>query len=256
MNNDNYGDWSNVLEGTPHSRPHIYVREHMATYYSPDDPLFWMHHTNVDRIWAIWQDYHDQDTVAAASLGTDEYDGSLDGALQFNGAGLYGSFFFYGGMTPTPREVHHLYEGAGPVRYMNDNLAMLLTDATDESTIRYEETNNPNWIDAATSTVGTISCSRRRELRGSKNELRQLCRKRRRNPEQYGNPPFSKTDAKERWENKRKQSKSPKRVMNEIAQEECDERGNPLGATPKWIAMMGMEGKEEYFACHFEKNAL
>jgi len=28
---------------------------------SPDDPLFWMHHANIDRIWAMWQDCYDYD---------------------------------------------------------------------------------------------------------------------------------------------------------------------------------------------------
>lgn len=36
----------------------------MATMYSPDDPLFFLHqHTQVDRIWAVWQDYRDQTEV-------------------------------------------------------------------------------------------------------------------------------------------------------------------------------------------------
>lgn len=27
----------------------------MVTAISPADPMFWLHHANVDRIWAIWQ---------------------------------------------------------------------------------------------------------------------------------------------------------------------------------------------------------
>jgi hypothetical protein len=27
----------------------------MAGDFSPNDPLFWLHHANVDRLWAIWQ---------------------------------------------------------------------------------------------------------------------------------------------------------------------------------------------------------
>ena len=23
--------------------------------FSPNDPMFWLHHANVDRIWAVWQ---------------------------------------------------------------------------------------------------------------------------------------------------------------------------------------------------------
>jgi hypothetical protein len=32
-------------------------RENMESMNSPDDPLFYLHHTNIDRMWAIWQDY-------------------------------------------------------------------------------------------------------------------------------------------------------------------------------------------------------
>jgi hypothetical protein len=39
----------------------------MAVMTSPDDPLFFLHHTNVDRMWAIWQDYWNQ-------TGVDPYD--------------------------------------------------------------------------------------------------------------------------------------------------------------------------------------
>jgi hypothetical protein len=30
----------------------------MATSSSPADPLFWVHHANIDRLWANWQKRH------------------------------------------------------------------------------------------------------------------------------------------------------------------------------------------------------
>jgi tyrosinase len=29
----------------------------MGGAYSPNDPIFWLHHANVDRIWAQWQKF-------------------------------------------------------------------------------------------------------------------------------------------------------------------------------------------------------
>lgn len=34
------------------------VRGTMATSSSPADPVFWLHHSNIDRIWAEWQKQH------------------------------------------------------------------------------------------------------------------------------------------------------------------------------------------------------
>lgn len=30
----------------------------LALEASPNDPVFWLHHWNVDRIWAIWEQAH------------------------------------------------------------------------------------------------------------------------------------------------------------------------------------------------------
>ena len=46
--------WPNALTET-HNAAHNFVGGHMAGAFSPNDPVFWMHHANVDRIWARWQ---------------------------------------------------------------------------------------------------------------------------------------------------------------------------------------------------------
>jgi tyrosinase len=39
-----------------HDWVHSAVGGNMVTSRSPADPLFWLHHANIDRIWARWQD--------------------------------------------------------------------------------------------------------------------------------------------------------------------------------------------------------
>lgn len=53
----------NVLSGEPfgdqlHGRVHLWIGGNMSSSSSPNDPLFWLHHANLDRIWAEWQDRH------------------------------------------------------------------------------------------------------------------------------------------------------------------------------------------------------
>ena len=43
-----------LLEGSPHNHIHGLVGGDMQTFMSPLDPVFWMHHANIDRIWARW----------------------------------------------------------------------------------------------------------------------------------------------------------------------------------------------------------
>lgn len=50
------------LEATPHNSVHMEIGGHMADYYAPLDPIFWLHHANVDRIWAEWNALGNQNT--------------------------------------------------------------------------------------------------------------------------------------------------------------------------------------------------
>ena len=44
------------LEAGPHNAIHRAVGGNMAQANSPSDPIFFLHHANIDRIWADWQE--------------------------------------------------------------------------------------------------------------------------------------------------------------------------------------------------------
>ena len=46
------------LEMNPHNGVHIWVGGNMTMASSPNDPVFWLHHCQVDRLWARWQRLH------------------------------------------------------------------------------------------------------------------------------------------------------------------------------------------------------
>jgi tyrosinase len=43
-----------LLERTPHDQVHVWINGNMVTLMSPLDPIFWLHHCNIDRLWAEW----------------------------------------------------------------------------------------------------------------------------------------------------------------------------------------------------------
>ena len=54
-NSTNFASFSRDLEGGFHGQIHNAIGGIMAEYYSPLDPIFYLHHCNIDRIWALWQ---------------------------------------------------------------------------------------------------------------------------------------------------------------------------------------------------------
>ncbi|KAM0333026.1 hypothetical protein ACHAQA_001683 [Verticillium albo-atrum] len=52
---DRYAQMSNMLEGLPHAQIHSVIFGDMGPATSPNEPLFFLHHANVDRVWAKWQ---------------------------------------------------------------------------------------------------------------------------------------------------------------------------------------------------------
>lgn len=46
---------SGVLESQPHDNVHGATGGFMGAFMSPIDPLFWLHHANLDRLWHVWE---------------------------------------------------------------------------------------------------------------------------------------------------------------------------------------------------------
>lgn len=59
LNQDNYEDFTFDLESGPHDGVHVWIGGDMRDVpLAPNDPLFWLHHANVDRYWHYWQQWH------------------------------------------------------------------------------------------------------------------------------------------------------------------------------------------------------
>ena len=142
-------------EGTPHAAPHNWIGEHMATYFSPDDPLFYMHHANVDRIWALWQDFSGHDEISTTSYTVpDHYEGNLlNSEMPFNCPGTCSwDFTVDGSNWPTPSQMLS-NDATVKVTYANDYTARQLADGFGSSWV------NANWFVVASDDV-PIKCDR------------------------------------------------------------------------------------------------
>ncbi|HEY9758438.1 MAG TPA: tyrosinase family protein [Oculatellaceae cyanobacterium] len=59
FNCTSYDQFRRALEYGPHNSSHVWVGGQMGNVpNSVNDPAFWLHHANVDRIWAQWQTLH------------------------------------------------------------------------------------------------------------------------------------------------------------------------------------------------------
>nr|WP_042184542.1 tyrosinase family protein [Kibdelosporangium sp. MJ126-NF4]CEL16368.1 putative tyrosinase [Kibdelosporangium sp. MJ126-NF4]CTQ94292.1 putative tyrosinase [Kibdelosporangium sp. MJ126-NF4] len=58
-NSTSSGSFRNSMEGfrgpNLHNRVHVWVNGTMAGAGSPNDPVFWLHHCHVDKLWSDWQ---------------------------------------------------------------------------------------------------------------------------------------------------------------------------------------------------------
>ncbi|KAG7365371.1 tyrosinase central domain containing protein [Nitzschia inconspicua] len=160
-------------EAGPHLLVHGIVGGQMESHFSVADPLFWLHHSNVDRHYSLWQDYQDHDLLDKEDYRHPwQYDGNLDQTLTYWAASQVSHDFrmrFDDGSLgyPTVREVLSFDSDLMSVRYMNDRLASMIPG--------YEP--NGRLFEAATRNTDGVRCNRNswRELQkqetGADNEL-------------------------------------------------------------------------------------
>jgi tyrosinase len=68
LDSPNFADFSNRLEGLLHNAVHVWAGGVMTQIpLAAYDPVFWAHHTMVDRLWYLWQLSH-PDTLPDTSL--------------------------------------------------------------------------------------------------------------------------------------------------------------------------------------------
>jgi tyrosinase len=53
-----YDQFRQQMETVPHGHPHIGIGGDMSEMHSPNDPIFYLHHGFIDKMWADWQMEH------------------------------------------------------------------------------------------------------------------------------------------------------------------------------------------------------
>mmetsp|Transcript_16050 Transcript_16050/g.28035 ORF Transcript_16050/g.28035 Transcript_16050/m.28035 type:complete len:635 (+) Transcript_16050:313-2217(+) len=234
------------LEVGPHAAPHLIVGGQMEDMSSPNDPLFWVHHSNVDRMYAMWQDFHMHSSHFEWShpedVRGDMYDGpNLDRPMRYM-SGLAVDFTVPGtGRFPTPREV--------------------LSNSGEVVRVRYEHANghpipghcpHDDWFGGGCSRAGR---ERRRERERKLRDRQQRKAQENEGKEQEEEEEdlfflsmedcqsdewntFQRDSDRTRW-NRLCEQLSPtatlKERLNIMALEDCKERGNPPNAGAEWL---------------------
>eukprot|EP01124_Arcella_intermedia_P021490 TRINITY_DN3010_c0_g1_i2.p1 TRINITY_DN3010_c0_g1~~TRINITY_DN3010_c0_g1_i2.p1 ORF type:complete len:557 (-),score=113.82 TRINITY_DN3010_c0_g1_i2:8-1639(-) len=87
------------MEG-PHNIQHRWLSFQMQTMYSPDDVLFWLHHTNLDRLWAIQQDCQGWENLPPSAI-----DNYYSNATSFDQIDARIPLYWKGGLPSSPMAV-------------------------------------------------------------------------------------------------------------------------------------------------------
>eukprot|EP01060_Flectonema_neradi_P040883 TRINITY_DN947_c0_g1_i2.p1 TRINITY_DN947_c0_g1~~TRINITY_DN947_c0_g1_i2.p1 ORF type:complete len:528 (+),score=124.59 TRINITY_DN947_c0_g1_i2:60-1586(+) len=231
-----FDTFANDLEGAPHAAPHVYTGGQMGTYESPEDPLFMIHHCNVDRVWALWQDYYGYDEIPKTDLGSLHYSASgpsdLMSSLSYSSVlpmqTSEGTLMSYFTSAWTIRDMMHITDMPGDDNsyvYGDDNLAGIIsTPANGEwnyvtpvvsqpVVVCPEPASRSVAVQSSGATTDDVTTEPRCSFDNSL--LRTLCA-----AKVAAEPAISNYD-----------------LFNYLALLECDIVGKPA-ASPEWISMM------------------
>jgi tyrosinase len=151
VNNPTFSSFLPYIHGSLHGQIHTYIGFTMSsTGTAANDPLFYMHHCNVDRLYHLWADCHGYESITANQMTTthysaqnpigttgtprrdpqtgNAYDVSLDKDMNFYLVSTTATFLPIADW-PSPREMWPMSNGWGGLnyRYGADKLAVSLT---------------------------------------------------------------------------------------------------------------------------------
>jgi len=254
--NPNYGAYDGSVEATPHSTPHIWLGFQMETMSSPDDPFFMLHHCNVDRLFALWQDCWDYELVPSSALTTNQYqalnpisgnikkvnyqtgkayDVGIDTSMLYwwrsSGSGRsvtnQDSVLFPQANWPKPRDMHFIgnatQTGFGGMYYVYgpDNIVSLIQELSSTSTICPK---NTQWR------LVNADCG---------SSKRGISRKDHRSTNEKNCHGFITS----KWEELKKNQKNDTEAWKQLVEWECQSTPK-VELTPQleaWISMTGLE---------------
>ncbi|KAG7373349.1 tyrosinase central domain containing protein [Nitzschia inconspicua] len=306
---DNWDSTSNrmngfraALEGGPHANPHNFVGGTMISMAAPDDPLFYLHHANVDRIWAIWQDWMDHDQLHRDAYEVPiHYEGRwIDEPMSFPPTEVVDWDFRSDetGDYPTPRDVLNMNDRIR-VRYVDDQMARTL-QYTPNSTWFESASTSEIWVNQCDEedrrltkerklrfrrnysppSYDDVSLLQGASLRGRSDGMLEYVKNENQEQQQYEKigPPrssfsddgqsfttiisdlesclnmntFSRQDDRDAWGRLCEElplTATYAERLAAMAEDECDKKGNPFGATPQWIERMKMTNEIVAFEC-------
>lgn len=253
----------------PHMLVHGIVGGQMDSHFSVSDPLFYLHHSNVDRHYSLWQDYQDHDLVDKEDyMDPWHYDGDLDQTMAYGAADQVSHDFMMqhedgSRRYPTVRDVLSLDSDVMSVRYMNDRMAAMIPG--------YE----PNWrlFEAAASDDDRVTCNRdawrklqqggdepedtaeqilqQNSLRGQITTASDFLETKPASCQQ--SIPFTLPEDREEWDRLCRELPENTTVAERfalMAERNCERRGNPRkDELPSHMQMMGKVVKPEAYEC-------
>ncbi|KAK9767309.1 hypothetical protein K7432_003004 [Basidiobolus ranarum] len=170
-NSRNYADFRGQLESPIHGVVHMGIGGDMTVMTSPNDPLFWLHHAFIDKIWADWQatnpgrarEYNGKRTKGGNALPTDimnPFNVPVSALLDTTASGLC---YRYSNSLPTKRR-----RGIPLV-----NPTDILTEGIEATKLHVPDKLDQQWIQLNGGTLEETR-SREQQFEGIIQKLNQL----------------------------------------------------------------------------------
>eukprot|EP01060_Flectonema_neradi_P009550 TRINITY_DN167_c0_g1_i1.p2 TRINITY_DN167_c0_g1~~TRINITY_DN167_c0_g1_i1.p2 ORF type:complete len:582 (+),score=135.94 TRINITY_DN167_c0_g1_i1:1589-3334(+) len=218
-----YNNFRPSIEMGQNAAVHSALGGTMATFAASEDPLYFVHHCNVDRLYALWQDYHGYDTIDRAAL-TDTHYSPISGAdevleLKYDGVIDFAPWYSHGW---TIRDMFHINDmpgvnGENNYVYGDDNAAGILGSPVSGTWDLVTPVLNQPTVSCTTSREVSVKSAVDSRCSFASDTISQICL-----AKIAAEPGISNYD-----------------LFNYLTKVECDTFGN-VAVSQEWIDLMGI----------------